>query len=187
MHSLERSARARFQPGERPSLTSPPPWSGGSPRAWSACTTYGSGYSTPWRIDRYHEPPHTRDTNVGIYPRDVLCGHTFDRSIVSNIRDHHVFFSRSVCRLSRVRRNRDHRPICLSRSVSFLSQICDLIGGGRHTDLCAETLLKIFIDLREFIYLHPIHPSLSPSHSLHFLREWLSMRGLFLNTPESTL
>ena len=26
MHILERSARARFQPGERPSSTSPPPW-----------------------------------------------------------------------------------------------------------------------------------------------------------------
>ena len=163
MHSLERSARASFQPGELPSLTSPPPWPVVVLRAWLGRTTCGSGCRIlPWGIGHSRELPHRRDTRVDIYQKDALCVHTSDRSTFSSTRDRHVSLTRSGCRLLELRHDRDlhlDRP-----SAIGLVALPDPQPDRRRS---SHTLYGR-------ILLHPIRPNLTLSQFLHSRHEWPS-------------
>ena len=100
MHSLERSARTRFQPGERPSLTSSPRRGEAFRRVWSARTTCEACYKTfPSGSFLRRALLHTLRTRRNIFQRGDLGARISGRSGVSSILCHHVFRPTTSARL----------------------------------------------------------------------------------------
>ena len=132
MRSLERSALARFKPGERPSLTSPRPWTGTFRHACSAHTTCGSDCRiSPRGIFHRRVSLHKLHTRAGTCPTDVLCVLTSGTSISSSTHDRRLSSLRSGCKLfssgrdqhcSRDDGHRDQRPDLLINPCDPMSR-----------------------------------------------------------------
>ena len=98
MQQPERSARTRFKPGERSSLTSFPRPLAAGPHAWSGCTTDGSSCKTlPFGTCRRHGLPHTPCTRTSSdRPGGPSCRNAH-RLVVSNSPGSHASLSHNDC------------------------------------------------------------------------------------------